>query len=195
MEFFYNYENPKKYALSSDEMAYLNPGALIITYDELNKIDDINELFDKYDRIVILYLLRSKTDGHWVCLFKNRAGEINYFDSYGYPLDHHLDNLTPYQRAEYDEKQKRLKYLLKDYDVIDNNIILQGPNTKTCGMHTTYRLHNYQLPEKHFIDRMIDNGITDPDQFVGEYCMKRLKNMPNDFKAEIRDQSFLEGQL
>ena len=167
------------YSLSADEMMQLNPDALLITYDELNKIFDINDLFNKTksNKIIILYLLRSRSYGHWTCLFKDRFNKINFYDSYGKPLDYHLDNLSIFQRIEYDELTNRLKELLEPHDVYFNNIILQGPHTKTCGMHVCHRLHNYHLTGKEYVDKMLKKDVENPDIYVAEYTMKLLNKI------------------
>ena len=169
-----NEENMLYYPLSGYEMKKLNPDAKIIKYTELNKIKDINELFKDTDKIIILYLLHSRYSGHWVCLFKNHQG-FNFFDSYGYKPDYHLDFLTKKQRKEYNEKQKVLLKLLKPYEVIYNSVKLQNKLTETCGCHVTVRLHFSYLTELEYItDIFLKNKIRDPDVFVARYCLDLL---------------------
>ncbi len=169
-----NKENMLHYPLSGAQMIELNPDAKMIVYSDLNKVFNINDLFKNTKKLIILYLLQSKDSGHWVTLFKNGDGNFHYFDSYGEPEDEHLDNLTHYQRVEFNEKQNRLKILLENYDVIYNNVRLQRSGTATCGMFVTHRLHNYKLNDIMYINFFVKNGISDPDLFVANYVLKLL---------------------
>ena len=108
-----NEQNKLHYPLNFNEMQYLNPDAKIITYDQLNDIKDIRQLFRNTNKIIILYLLQSKNMGHYTTLFLNKDG-LNYFDSYGKPADYWLDILTKKQRAEYNEREDELEILLKN---------------------------------------------------------------------------------
>jgi hypothetical protein len=170
-----NPQNKLKYPLNFNEIQILNPDAKIITYDELNDIKDIRELFKKSKKIIILYLLESKYIGHYTCLFLNKYG-INYFDSYGEPIDYFLDILTKKQRKEWNEKEDKLKELLLHYRYIWNNYLLQGPKTDTCGQFVTHRLHNFQLSEEDYIDKYFINSNKSPDIIVADYCLNLLKN-------------------
>ena len=173
-----NKENMLEYPLSTLEMLKLNPDAKLIVYTDLNKIFNINDLFDDTNKVIILYLLQSKTSGHWVCLFKNNdktGADFHYFDSYGEEEDYHLDNLTHLQRVEFNQKQDRLKILLHKYKVYYNNVRLQSKGTSTCGMFVTHRLHNYKLNEAEYINLFVKKRVSNPDLFVANYVLNLLK--------------------
>jgi hypothetical protein len=171
-----NEENKLIYPLNFIEMNVLNPDALIITYDEFNKIFNIEKFFSYYKKIIILYLIQSRNSGHYTCLFLNN-GFINYFDSYGMPVDFNLDLLTKEQRVEYDQKTKKLSLLLKDYIVIYNNVLLQGKGTLTCGQFVTHRLHNCQYTEEQYIKKFFLNKKKSPDEIVADYCLNLLNKI------------------
>lgn len=160
------------YPLNGFEMQFLNPDAKIITYDKLNKINTVDELFGNYNYVIILYLLKSRCDGHWVCLFKNSVG-INFFDSYGKKPDYQIDNLTPQQRKEYNEKTQRLHQILKHEHVKYNNRQLQQKGTMTCGDFVSHRMHHSYLDNAEY-RRKFFNGKY-PDVVVADYCLKKLK--------------------
>jgi hypothetical protein len=168
-----NEQNKLNYPLNFNEMQYLNPDAKIITYDQLNDIKDIRQLFRNTNKIIILYLLQSKNMGHYTTLFLNKDG-LNYFDSYGKPADYWLDILTKKQRAEYNEREDELEILLKNYVVEWNEFLLQSKNTDTCGCFVTHRLHNSKLSEKEYMDKYFTNNKKSPDLIVANYCLKLL---------------------
>lgn len=165
-----NEDNKLKYPLNGFEMMQLNPDAKLIKYDELNKVFDIDDLFKKTNKLIILYLLQSKTSGHWVCLIK-KDDHFCFFDSYGVPEDKQLDYLSFRQRAEFNEKQKRLKILLHDHLVIYNNVCLQAHGTDTCGMFVTHRLHNSDLDDVEYIGIFTKNRVDYPDIYVADYVL------------------------
>lgn len=171
--------NMLHYPLSGLQMKLLNPRAKIISYDELNSIKDIKDLFKDCDQIICLILITSKYSGHWICLFKNKQC-YNYFDSYGYDIDKQLDLLTKQQRIELNERDKRLKKLFEPYRVIYNNVTLQNIDTETCGDHVTFRLHKSEMTAQQYVDFFLKNGIKSPDEYVANYVLNLMQknNIP-----------------
>lgn len=161
------------YPLNGFEMQKMNPDAEIITYDKLNNISNINDLFKNTNKLIILYMLHD-WGGHWVCLIKNPNGTFTFWDSYGHRPDYQIDVLNNKQRKEYNEKTQRLHKLLKKYFVIYNNRCIQGKGTQTCGCFATHRLHHseYSNPEYRY---KFFNG-KNPDLVVAGYCSKILNN-------------------
>lgn len=175
-----NEQNKLHYSLSAYEMMKLNPDAKLIIYTELNKINDISELFKSTNKVIILYLLQSKTSGHWVTLFKNNEKNIfHFFDSYGEQEDAQLDFLGYIKRKQFNEEKNRLRELLKDYTVIYNNVRLQANGTATCGCFVTHRLHYYELNEVDYINLYVDNNVKYPDIFVADYCLNLFNKLKN----------------
>ena len=161
------------YPLSGLQMMKLNPNAHIITYDKLSKIYDINDLFESTTQVIILYLLHSKDSGHWTTLFLNAHG-INFFDSYGCDMDKWINRLSNEKLQNYKEQRNRLHHLLKNYNVIYNNVELQAKDTQTCGMFVSHRLNSSNMSEKKYIDTYFLNSNKSPDVIVAEYCLKKL---------------------
>lgn len=170
-----NKNNLLNYALNGEEMQFLNPDSKIISYTDLNNINDLEELFKDTDKIIILYLLFSSTAGHWVCLFKNNKYKtLNFFSSYGVPEDYELDNISKKKRNELNEKSNRLSFLTKNYLVYYNNIIFQGVGTSTCGCFVSHRLHYSNLNDYEYLNIFLKNKVKNPDLFVATYCYNRL---------------------
>ncbi len=169
-----NNKNKYKYPLNGFEMMFLNPSTRLLSYSDLNHINNADELFGNYNKVIILYLLQSKTMGHWVCLFKDNNNYINFFDSYGHSPDYEIDKLTEKQRHELDEKRNTIQNLFKKDDVIIyNNRQLQGKGTDTCGCFVSHRLHYYNIPNKQYRHQFF-NG-KNADTVVANYCLNKLK--------------------
>lgn len=161
-----------KYPLSGLEMEQLNPDAKILNYTQLYDYNNVKQLFGKYKKLIILYLIQNERSGHWTCLFKNKSG-IHFFDSYGVPVDYELEALTTAQRQHLHEEQDYLKQLLANENVTFNHITYQKPHTATCGCFVTHRLHNYLKDDNKYLNFFLDNKL-DPDKYVAEYCFKKL---------------------
>lgn len=169
-----NEQNKLIYPLNGIEMNLLNPDADLITYDKLNNMDNENDLFKKSNKVIILYLLKSKNNGHWVCAFR-RNGWVYFWDSYGYSPDYEVDNLTPEERAEYNEKRGRLHYVLRNSNTIYNDKRLQTKGTKTCGCFASHRLNHSEYDNKTY-RKIFFNGKY-PDVVVADYCLNKLKKI------------------
>jgi hypothetical protein len=164
-----------KISLSGLQMKALNPTAKIMKYTELYDYDNAKDLFGDYDKIIILYLTLNDMTGHWTCLFKNKNG-INYFDSYGVPLDFQFELLTQEQRHKLHEEQDYLKKMLFNEKVIYNNITYQKLHTQTCGCHVSFRLYNSDKNDLEYFNIFADNNLK-PDEFVAEWCFSKLNNI------------------
>jgi len=168
-----NETNLLQYPLSGTDMQLLNPDAKIITYDQLNNVFDIMDLFHDTNKIIILVLLFSRHSGHWTTLFLNKEG-LNYYDDYGKRPDYELDELTASQRREYNEKIDRLTALLNKYPYIYNAKKLQKDTTLTCGCFVSHRLHYSYLTENEYVGELLKVSKGNPDLYVAKYCMNIL---------------------
>jgi hypothetical protein len=163
------------YPLSFDELQKLVPDSSIITYNELNNINDINQLFKKYNKVVILYLLESKNSGHYVCLFRDKNKTIHFFNPFGSPPDMELDELSIIRRDELNEKFNVLTKLLnkyKNYKV--NKIQYQNIKYSTCGWWCSHRLMNSDLDEEEYLNLFLDNNVKNPDLFIVKYLLENF---------------------
>ena len=173
-----NADNLLTYPLTGNDMLLLNPDAKLITYDQLNNVFDIMELFRDTKKVIILILLFSRHSGHWVTLFINKEG-LNYYDDYGKAPDYELRDLSINERIEYNEKTDRLKFLLNKYPYIYNGKKLQRAGTLTCGCFVSHRLHYSFLTEDEYVAELLKVSKGDPDFYVAKYCLNLLnkKNM------------------
>lgn len=154
------------------EIHLLNPDTKILRYTELYNYANIEEVFGRGSKVIILYLIQNQNSGHWVCLFKNKKG-INFFDSYGVRPDYELEMLSNTQRQNLNEQQDYLRYLLRGKHVTYNNITYQKDHTATCGCFVTHRLHNSNLNDLEYFNIFYKNNY-DPDIFVAQYCHNLL---------------------
>lgn len=161
------------YSLSSVDMVKLNPGVKIVTYDELSKIDDIDELLYPSGKLIILYM-HNDAGGHWTCLFV-RNGELHFFCSYGYKPDtKQLDNVPIEVLKEYDEtnsqlcrmmiksRYKKLFYNSDKFQASDEDIT-------TCGRWCTIRLYLAEQSDEMFkkqIKKFCNETKLEPDEMV-----------------------------
>ena len=86
--------------MDDQDITHYLPNARLMTYNELSEIQNITDLLPKHKSyVIILYPVKSVTDGHWVCLTRYRQ-TIEYFDSYGgkpdVPLSWGKYNNTPH---------------------------------------------------------------------------------------------------
>lgn len=88
----------------------------------------------------------SKTDGHWMCMFKDRSGKIQFYDSYGNdPNNLFEENLSGYNNmpeGDDDRNGDQLKKFLmgKRYGWNPYRHQKDSDNIMTCGWHCMYRL-------------------------------------------------------
>ena len=165
--------NPEEYySLNGLEMKYLNPNTPILLYTDLYKYESPKELFNNSDSIILLYLLQSKSVGHWVLLFKNNDG-YNLFDSYGVPSDFELDFLSPEKRKELNQQYDYLTLLFRNVPLIYNNIQLQKGERQNCGCFVSHRNLNKHLTAEQYVNVFIDYNL-EPNKYVVDYCFKKL---------------------
>ena len=164
-----------KIPLTGVDMMVLNPDTKLLKYTDLYQYNTVEELFENYEKVIILYLIFNESSGHWVCLFKNKVG-LCFFDSYGVPLDYELEAIPKAKRIQLHEQQSYLKKLLFHDEVCYNNITYQEPNTATCGCHVSYRLNNSHLNDVEYF-KLIASKKIKPDILVSSWCFNKLENL------------------
>ena len=126
-------------SISDAEIRYYLPSANIMTYPELNIIEDIEQLLPRNDSYFILLYLDTKNSGHWVTL-KRFNNDIQYFCSYGtYPDDQIRKWYGVELATELKENKLYLSNLLNKtkLNVNYNDMNYQNKNIDivTCGRH------------------------------------------------------------
>ena len=114
---------------------------------------------------MLLYTPNSPTEGHWVCLFRNKDG-IHFFDSYGDKPDNEedLNGQEPLLTELFKDSGLPIYYNTKRYQKRRQNIA-------TCGRHCIARLifknkspESYDSIVRQFKD---DKGkVGEPDDWV-----------------------------
>lgn len=162
----------EKISLSNyDVMNLLNKKINLVLYPDIKKFKNIDELLGKYGACVILYLTKENY-GHWCCIFKQKPGVIQFFDSYGEMVDSALDyKMDPYFRKTGGMDLPLLTTMLLDaynkYEIRFNNFKFQEDkkDVNTCGRFCVVRLWLRDLDEYEFKDFMFSTSYT-PDELV-----------------------------
>lgn len=168
----------KDYPLSDGDIRkILGNDISIITYPDLNKIDDINKIFDAKGRCILLFLTSSPTAGHWCCLLKKKKG-IDFFDPYGEPPEQQKEGADPILLDQLGQRQPRLLQLLKKsgLPVFYNTYPFQKDtkNINTCGRHCVVRcLYAPYSLDKY--KRIIASSGLSPDDFVSGITYDKLR--------------------
>lgn len=159
----------KAKALSNDEISYLLDGKVkVLTYPELSKYKNIDQLLKPYGCAIILYQTR-KNFGHWIALIKQGPNIIEHFDSYGIKPDNELKFVKSNMRRELGQDYPHLTYLLyhSPYQLSYNQYKLQKmkKNISTCGRWSVARCILKDMPLDEFAKLFKVKGLT-PDDVV-----------------------------
>lgn len=96
----------------------------IIEMDKITKYKNINQIFNNQGHAIVFIRYPGEKIGHWTTLLRH-DGEIYFFDSLGYSLNHY-------------DKQKYISKLAKKegYKVRSNRIKFQSDDTNVCGRYS-----------------------------------------------------------
>ena len=84
-------KNSENYSLSDTEILNLTDNQCkIISYQDLENYNDIDEVLTPFGATVILYQQKQKV-GHWTVLIKHSNTLLEIFDSLGLGLDKELE--------------------------------------------------------------------------------------------------------
>jgi hypothetical protein len=167
----------KDYALSDGDIRkILGNDIKILTYPEVAKLTNADQLFDKHGRSIVLFLTQGPTAGHWCCLLNKKKG-IEFFDPYGDPPQEVIDEIPAHLRESLDMKKSYLSGLLKGSGrpVFYNAHPFQQDkqNINTCGRHCVVRcLYAPYSLEKY--KAIIDKSKMSPDNFVSALTANML---------------------
>jgi hypothetical protein len=146
----------------------LNGQVNIVVEHELQNYNNIDELLGPYNALVLLYEL-VPNNGHWVSMFRNKQGELVFYDPLGIRMDGELafvnderihDGLQP--------AKKQLTRIVNGEPVISNTIQIQddAKNINTCGRYAVLRLLKKDLSNDEFNKLFLDNQTETPDYWV-----------------------------
>jgi hypothetical protein len=138
----------------------------ILRYEELQNYPNIVNLLYPYGSVVILYPVRSETDGHWTALFYSKTDNgkicIEFFDPYGTSIDREFKYIDKYGNTP-----RYLSRLLttSPYPVEYNDYDFQqkAMGVNTCGRWVVLRVQNADLTLSQFahLFRPSDDITTD----------------------------------
>ena len=161
-------KNSENYSLSDSDLLNLTDNKVkVITYQELENYDTINQVLEPHDAVIILYQ-QTKNVGHWASIIKQK-NTIEIFDSLGVGLDHELEFSDYNKRRHGGTPIPHLTNLLNEsnYEVQVNLRQIQndGSHINTCGRWAGLRVRFRDVPMKKFID-MFKNSKNNPDYMV-----------------------------
>ena len=154
---------------SEDILNITNNETSIITYQELENIQNIDELFTNKDVVTILY--QTKQDfGHWVCLIKHSSSLLEFFDPYGLNIDEELSMANYNLRLHEGVRVPHLTNLINksNYNVIYNKAKLQQfiEHINTCGRHVSVRIKMKHMKLYNYVKLMTSDKCLNPDEIV-----------------------------
>lgn len=163
-----------KKALSGSEIQALVPGMKvnIIKYSELY---DARRLEDVMPAVMLF--CTQKDFGHWVTIYEDDRGDLNFYDSYGYKPDSELLFVKKSFRKEAGQDVPLLTAMMLEWKqrhprqkVIWNEHRVQskGGNISTCGRHAALRLRFREMPLEEYTIflRMLAKKLKKPIDYV-----------------------------
>ena len=132
--------------LDDSEIRFYLPDAKILTYPELSKYRNINELLPENKDYAIILYLDQPNKGHWTCVLKYN-NTIEMFDPYGIKeLDEELKwipcseriklkQAVPYMTRLFNSIEKPQKGIISSIEYQDDK-----NNVNSCGRHVVYRI-------------------------------------------------------
>jgi len=167
----------KAYPLSDADIEAILGETVIMTYPELQGVDDIEEIFDKDGRSVLLFLTENDQTGHWTGLIRS-ADTIEYFDPYGSAPDADRKWLSKEKLRELDEEKPHLTRLLRQskMKVYFNTYDFQQDkeSINTCGRWVVARLLHRKKTLRQFYNMVMNSGLK-PDDFVSALTFEIIK--------------------
>lgn len=141
----------------------------VMAYEDLHKINNIDELFkDGNIAVSILYQTQSNV-GHWVALIKKGPQELYFFDSYGLKMDQELELASYNLRLHNDIATPHLTALINksNFKLTQNTHRYQQwiEDVNTCGRWTSIRILYHNLSDEQF-KRLFSNLDKSADWYV-----------------------------
>lgn len=160
-------EELKGKAFSGNDVLDLVDGeSKLVRYPDLYKYDTIEEVLYPYNCFFLLYETKFKY-GHWVCVILHDNGVLEFFDPYGYFIDHQLKFISDKYRLKSHQDYPYLSrlFLNSPYKIVANDEKLQKKykNNSTCGRHIGLRMVLRDLPLKDYQKIMKKEGDIDAD--------------------------------
>jgi hypothetical protein len=166
--------------MGDDDIKHYFPNAKIITYSQLNDMNNIEELLPNDKTFSFMLIEDSPNRGHWVGL--SRYGDIvEFFDSYGGKPDSQLKWNSKEKNVKLGQGKHSLSRLLDNFNgkVVYNPVKYQedASDVNTCGRHCTFRILNMKdgknLEEYYkYMNRLKNNTGKNYDEIVANFVQK-----------------------
>lgn len=142
----------------------------IMKYSGFAKCNNIDEAFENYNAISILYEVQ-KSYGHWVLLLRHpKIHTIEYMDSYGLFIDEPLKHIKEPFKTRSNQSFIYLSKLLNDsdYNIIYNKVKLQKLNkgVSSCGRHVCLRYIMRHIPLDKYVKIMKSDKNNNADDIA-----------------------------
>lgn len=173
--------------IDDSEIRFYLPDAKILTYPELSKYKNINELLPENKDYAIILYLDAPNKGHWTAVLKYN-NKIEMFDPYGIKeIDEELKWVpcteriklkvaVPYMIRLFNSIKKPQKGVLSTFEYQDDKT-----SVASCGRHTVYRIlkllnNNMNIEQyyNHMKDLRKKYNLT-YDQIVSTYINSDIK--------------------
>jgi len=159
-------ENLEAQDLTGDMVRKICRGKVVIVpYHTLGNYENIDDLLGEYKSVILLYEMRENF-GHYVALFINGNGDLEFFDSYGFRPDEELKYATynlkegiPFLTRMLNKYDKKIVVNTKRLQVFKNEI-------NTCGRWTALRILYKKKSLKEFTDLFTKNKYYNGDFWV-----------------------------
>jgi len=143
--------NKINYSITNTDIdKYLGNGH-IIKYCDLEKYDDISDVFGD-DAYVVILVQSKANNGHWVCLLQYDDGTVEQFDSYSGKIDSELKYISEAQQELLGEDEPLLTQLItrSRCKTVWSKYRFQklNDNIDTCGKHCLLRIIMFVLGHK-----------------------------------------------
>lgn len=149
----------EQYPLSGSDIATLTKGKTnILRYSQLED-KSLDEILGQYGACIILLEYPNQTIGHWVLLFRHKNGDIEYYNSFAYPIDYVGQGI---------KLKPIIQQKLIGKRVIVNKECLQKKkeDINTCGRYCVLRLFFRDTSLQNFNKLLTQNSAYYPDFWV-----------------------------
>lgn len=142
----------------------------VLKYGQLLKFKNIDDAFNPYNAISLLYELKNNY-GHWVLLLRHQKNNtIEFFDSYGMFIDDQLKHVSDEFRNNSGQKFIYLSKLLADskYKIIYNSVKIQEKKNgvSSCGRHLCLRYLLRDMPLDQYVKILKSDKCNNSDDIV-----------------------------
>jgi len=168
------FERIQDYSLSNDDVEQIVGPIRFIKYGDLDE-ETYESLFRKRDQVVILFLTKSDSYGHWLALLKHTGDVVEVFDSYGLTVDGNRKWLPLEKNIKWDQRDPQIFDVLKGKcKIIHNDRELQGDGVNTCGRHVAVRIMHSNMDLQRYY-KLIENSGKSADDFVTIITYQKIK--------------------